>query len=48
MALNLSGGFIALVLGWLILRVAYMMLDLANVVDAGTPVGFAIGVRDRF
>ena len=43
----LTGGFIGIVLGWLISRVAGSAIDLVTVVDAGTVIlatGFAIGV----
>ena len=47
MVLSLTGGFIGIVLGWLISRVAGSAIDLVTVVDAGTVIlatGFAIGV----
>lgn len=47
MVLSLTGGFIGIMLGWLISRLAGGALDLTTVVDAGTvllAVGFAVGV----
>ncbi len=47
MVLSLTGGVIGILLGWLISRVAGVLIDLTPVVEVGTilmAVGFAVGV----
>ena len=47
MVLSLTGGFIGILLGWLISRVTGVLIDLTPVVEVGTilmAVGFAVGV----